>query len=247
MLAVENLCVKFGGLAAVDRLSFETAGDEVLSVIGPNGAGKTTLFNAISGFVRPTSGRVTFEGRDITRLRAHQIARLGLVRTFQKKSFFPDLTVMENIITGLREREAAGLLRLWGALSRIGPLERRAEEILDMVGLTTRPHAEADSLPYGEQRLLGIALSLTVDPKLLMLDEPCAGMNPTEVDRMSRVLPELCKAGISIVVVEHQMRFVMGISDRVLVLDHGVKLTEGRPQEVRSDQKVIEAYLGRGS
>src|SRR5918999_1802738 len=228
MLEVEDLVVTFGGLVAVDKVSFRTGDNEVLSVIGPNGAGKTTVFNAVSGFVTATAGRVSLNGQDVTRKKPEDVARMGLVRTFQKRSFFPYLTVRQNILIGLRER-AATRTRLSGRVN----LDDEVDGIIELAGLRARPEEVAESLPYGEQRLLGVGIALTSHPKLMLLDEPCAGMNAVEVDRMIRLIEELQGRELSIIVVEHQMRFVMGISNRVMVLDHGQKLTEGTPKEVR--------------
>lgn len=241
MLDVQELVVTFGGLVAVDKVSFRAGDHEVLSIIGPNGAGKTTVFNAVSGFITVAAGRVSLDGRDITGKKPQDVARLGLVRTFQKRSFFPDLTVRQNVLIGLRERTTTRDRVLGGA-----DLNAKAEGIIELAGLRARPNEVAESLPYGEQRLLGVGIALTADPKLMLLDEPCAGMNAVEVDRMIQLIEELRARKVSIIVVEHQMRFVMGISNRVLVLDHGQKLAEGTPKEVRENDQVIEAYLGKG-
>jgi len=241
VLDVQELVVTFGGLVAVDKVSFRAGDHEVLSIIGPNGAGKTTVFNAVSGFITVAAGRVSLDGRDITGKKPQDVARLGLVRTFQKRSFFPDLTVRQNVLIGLRERTTTRDRVLGRA-----DLNAKAEGIIELAGLRARPNEVAESLPYGEQRLLGVGIALTADPKLMLLDEPCAGMNAVEVDRMIQLIEELRARKVSIIVVEHQMRFVMGISNRVLVLDHGQKLAEGTPKEVRENDQVIEAYLGKG-
>jgi branched-chain amino acid transport system ATP-binding protein len=248
-LKVERLEVRFGGLVAVKNLSFETREGEILSVIGPNGAGKTTLFNVITGFIKPSGGRVMFDDVDITGYPAHRVSELGIIRTFQKKSFFPTLTVWENVILGqhlkadISLREA--IIMQYRVREKEAEMSLRAEELLDFVGLQPRRNTTAAALPYGEQRLLGVAIALAAQPKLLLLDEPCAGSNPTESEAMIRFIENIRQAGVSIVLVEHQMQVVMSISDRIIVLSYGEKLAEGVPAEIQSNPSVIAAYLGR--
>ncbi|MGH3664966.1 MAG: ABC transporter ATP-binding protein [Egibacteraceae bacterium] len=244
LLELKDVTVRYGGLVAVDRVSFSLREDEVISLIGPNGAGKTSLFNAITGFVRPSAGEVRFKDTRITGQRPHQIARAGLARTFQKRSYFPELTVADNLMTAALQRHLHGGD---GHGQRDRRVAETAEEILDLVGLAHRRREAAQHLPYGEQRRLGIALAVATNPSVLLLDEPCAGMNHAEIDQVIELIARLRRQRLAIVVVEHQMKFVMGISQRVVVLDHGEKLAEGMPEEVRRNPAVIEAYLGRGA
>lgn len=244
-LEITDLTVRYGGLVAVGGVSFTVQEDEIVSLIGPNGAGKTTMFNAITGFVRPTAGQVRFKGEVLNGLGPPQIARRGLARTFQKRSYFPGLTVRENLVTSVlqrRHRDGQGWSARWREIA-----EQRAEEVLTLVQLESRRHEIAEHLPYGEQRLLGVGIALAIQPELLLLDEPCAGMNPAEIDQVIALIGRLREQRLALVVVEHQMKFVMGISDRVVVLDHGEKLAEGTPEQVRSNPDVIEAYLGQGA
>lgn len=248
VLKVRNLQVRFGGLMAIRDLSFETKEGEILSVIGPNGAGKTTLFNSISGFIRPTAGRVFLDDTDITSRPPHEVTRLGVVRTFQKRSFFPTLTAWDNVILG-HHLQAQVTLRqaVLGSAGRQkeGSTRSTAMELLEFVGLADRRDAPAGSLPYGEQRLLGIAIALAARPKVLLLDEPCAGSNPAEGEAMVRLIENIRRSGTSIVLVEHHMRVVMGISDRIIVLSYGEELATGTPSEIQRNPGVIQAYLGR--
>jgi branched-chain amino acid transport system ATP-binding protein len=245
LLDLEDVTVRYGGLVAVAGVSFSLAEAEIISLIGPNGAGKTSLFNAITGFVRPSAGVVTFKGTPITGKPPHEIARSGLVRTFQKRSYFPELSVWDNVATAALQRH----VRDEGARGRKrdAAVRETAREVLELIGLEHRRHEEAQHLPYGEQRRLGMALALAIQPSVLLLDEPCAGMNPAEIDEVMALIDRLRARRLSIVVVEHQMKFVMGISHRLVVLDHGEKLAEGTPDEVRRNPEVIEAYLGRGA
>jgi branched-chain amino acid transport system ATP-binding protein len=250
MLDVANVSVSFGGLAALNDVSFRIGSNEVASVIGPNGAGKTTLFNVITGFQNPTRGQVSFLDQGISGMVPNRIARLGVVRTFQKTEVFPGLTLLQCVQMGaLCHRQFS----VWQVL-RGGPPVRdferqasaRALELLDFVGLAGKERQTAQALSYGEQRLLEVAVCLAAEPRLLLLDEPASGMNPEEADRMGRLIARLRDNSISVVLVEHNMALVMDISDRIIVLHHGAKIAEGAPEEIASNREVVEAYLGMG-
>jgi branched-chain amino acid transport system ATP-binding protein len=236
LLIADDLSRRFGGLLAVSGLSFEVHEGEVVGLIGPNGAGKSTTFNVISGFYRPTSGRLTFRGENITGLSASSISRRGLVRTFQHGSLLRDMTVHDNILVGalraVRDRRAR---------------QQRVQDTADLLGLGGFLDSQAGSLPHGHQRMLSIAIALAARPKLLCLDEPLTGLNSTEIASalvtMQRIREEF---GTTILLVDHNMRAVMRICDRIVVLNHGLKLAEGTPAEIRSDPAVISAYLGDG-
>lgn len=248
VLKVRNLQVRFGGLVALKGLSFETREGEILSVIGPNGAGKTTLFNAITGFVRPAAGNVLADEIDITAKPPHEITKCGIVRTFQKRSFFPTLTVLENVILGQHLQADVSLREAvlgYPARQKEQRARSAARELTEFVGLKDRRDTLAGNLPYGEQRLLGMAIALAARPKVLLLDEPCAGSIPTETETMVRLIGRIRGSVVSIVLVEHHMRVVMGISDRIIVLSYGEKLAEGTPSEIQSNPSVVAAYLGR--
>jgi len=245
---VSDLSVRFGGVAALSGVSFAVGAGTVTSLIGPNGAGKTTAFNVITGYQRPTSGRVSHEGVVITGWRPHRIAEHGLVRTFQKTSIFPGLTVVDNVLTGLHLQGRVGLGCALFRRGYVGDEERRltleAGRLMDFVGLGERRDELASALSYGEQRLLELAVALAARPRLLLLDEPASGMAASEKLAVAGLIRKVRDAGITVFLVEHDMRLVMGISDRVLVLNYGRLIAEGSAAEVRRNPDVIRAYLG---
>lgn len=248
LLEVNRLTKAFGGVLAVDGVSFQVRRGEIVAIIGPNGAGKTTLFNLITGILPPTSGDFSFKDQVLTGLKAHQVAALGVARTFQNLELFGNMTVVENVMAGSHIKGRTGLA---GAL--LGSRSARQEEeqiyhqavaTLELVGLADRASDQAMELPYGQQRLLEIARALAMDPELLLLDEPVAGMNAAEAGELGRLIKKLRSEGLTMLFVEHDMDTVMGIADRIVVLDYGEKIAEGPPGEIQSDRRVIAAYLG---
>jgi branched-chain amino acid transport system ATP-binding protein len=250
-LSVEDLAVSFGGVAALGGVSFSVEPGSITSLIGPNGAGKTTAFNAITGFVRPARGDVRYGDRSVVGLRPCDIAAMGIVRTFQKTSVFSPLSARDNILIGLHRRGTATAWRILLASRRVvreeARLEREAEDLLELIGLAHRQDLPADALPYGEQRLLELAIALAARPSLLLLDEPAAGMTAGEKDAVTALIQRTRRQGVTILLVEHDMRLVMGISDQVVALNHGRVIATGPADLVRRHPDVIRAYLGASS
>lgn len=249
ILSVENLTISFGGVLAINDVSLDVNEGEILSVIGPNGAGKTTIFNCINRLYKPSGGRIMFRGQDILKLKAHQVGSLGIARTFQNIELFTNMTVTENILLGRHIFRRTGLFSqaVFYGEARREEIEhrRKAEEVIDFLDLQAHRNKRIGNLPYGVQKLVELGRALALEPRILLMDEVSSGMNLEETQDLMIWIKDIQEDhGITLVLVEHDMRLVMGVSDRIVVIDYGRKIAEGLPEEIQSNQEVIRAYLG---